>query len=335
MAIPIGKLALYTAASRHPPGADAAGLARRRAPTTGRCSTTRSTSATARRGCGAPPTTRSSRPSSQGVARGLAGLRDPVGGLQAARTRCGSSTATGTACRRSTTTSRARPRSCWPASSPRCAVSAEPAPTRGSSLAGAGAAGIGIARLLRHAMTDDGRRPEADRAGASSLVDSHGLVHAGRDDLDDAKRRSRRSPAPRRLGWTATCRDLARARRRVRPTILVGTTGVAGTFDEAVDPRRWRRADAGGPIVLPLSNPTSACEAHPADLLALDRRPGARRDRARRSRRSPIDGRRARDRPGEQRVRLPGPRPGRDRRRALDRWATSRSSPRRAISPPR
>src|SRR6476646_9947923 len=47
-------------------------------------------------------------------------------------------------------------------------------------IAGAGAAGIGIARLIRLAMIDDGATP-ADAAGAIAMVDSRGLVHAGRD----------------------------------------------------------------------------------------------------------------------------------------------------------
>ena len=54
-----------------------------------------------------------------------------------------------------------------------------------------------------------------------------------------------------------------------RPTILVGATGVAGTFTEAViDAMVERVGPADRPIVLPLSNPTSASEATPADVLA-------------------------------------------------------------------
>ena len=129
-------------------------------------------------------------------------------------------------------------------------------------LVGAGAAGIGIGRLLRLAMTDAGVPVEVVDS-AMALVDTRGLVHGGRDDLDATKRGL---AAPAVDGPTP---DLLETVRRVRPTVLVGTTGVAGTFSEAVV---RAMADALGPderpIVLPLSNPTSVVEATPVDLLA-------------------------------------------------------------------
>ena len=54
-----------------------------------------------------------------------------------------------------------------------------------------------------------------------------------------------------------------------RPNILVGTTGVAGAFSEAVvGAMDERLGPTERPIVLPLSNPTANCEATPADVLA-------------------------------------------------------------------
>ena len=129
-------------------------------------------------------------------------------------------------------------------------------------LVGAGAAGIGIGRLLGLAMRDAGVPDDVVRQ-AIALVDSKGLVHAGRSDLDASKSELSVAAVP-----DATP-DLLEAVRRWRPTILVGTTGVAGTFSEAVI---RAMADALGPgerpIVLPLSNPTSVAEATPAEVLA-------------------------------------------------------------------
>jgi malate dehydrogenase (oxaloacetate-decarboxylating) len=51
-----------------------------------------------------------------------------------------------------------------------------------------------------------------------------------------------------------------------RPTVLVGTTGVPGTFSEPMI--RAMAAGTPRPIILPLSNPTANTEARPADLLA-------------------------------------------------------------------
>ena len=127
---------------------------------------------------------------------------------------------------------------------------------------GAGAAGVGAARLLRLAMHDAGL--DADHVqGAIALVDSHGLVHAGRDDLDPGKAEFAVAVGN---GGGATLLETVRARR---PTVLVGTTGITGTFDE---PLIRAMADALGPMekptILPLSNPTSSSEATPAQCFA-------------------------------------------------------------------
>jgi malic enzyme len=119
-------------------------------------------------------------------------------------------------------------------------------------LAGAGAAGIGIARLLRLAGV-----------ATTALVDSKGLCHAGRSDLDPSK--SKLSAA----AVEGSTPDLIGTIRQVRPTVLVGTTGMGGTFDQAVlDAMVEGLHPDERPIVLPLSNPTSVVEATPADVLA-------------------------------------------------------------------
>ena len=114
-------------------------------------------------------------------------------------------------------------------------------------LVGAGAAGTGIARLLRMLLAEEGVS-EAGIREAIVAVDSRGLVHAGRDDLDATKQEV---AVPAVDGPTP---DLLETVRRVRPQILVGTTGVAGTFSEAViravaetAPRPVLPTSSGGP----------------------------------------------------------------------------------------
>jgi malic enzyme len=132
-------------------------------------------------------------------------------------------------------------------------------------LAGAGAAGIGIARLLRLAMLDEGMSEAAARR-ALVLVDSHGLVHDRRENLDPAKRElALPVQAFADYGFTIGFPGLVETIERVRPTVLVGTTAVGGTFDELVI--RALAAGSDRPVVLPLSNPTSAAEATPIDVL--------------------------------------------------------------------
>jgi malic enzyme len=132
-------------------------------------------------------------------------------------------------------------------------------------LVGAGAAGIGIARLVRLAMLDDGMDEAAVRR-ALVLVDSKGQVHDRREDLDATKRElALPTAAYAGYGFTTEFPGLVETIERVHPTVLVGTTGVGGTFDEAV--LRAMAAGTGRPIVLPLSNPTSVSEATPVDVL--------------------------------------------------------------------
>jgi malic enzyme len=132
-------------------------------------------------------------------------------------------------------------------------------------LAGAGAAGIGIARLLRLAMLADGMS-EADARRALVLVDSRGQVHDRREDLDETKRElALPAGAFREYGFTTEFPTLVETVEHVRPTVLIGTTGIGGTFGRAVI--RAAAAGTARPVVMPLSNPTSACEASPVDVL--------------------------------------------------------------------
>ncbi|HEX3427768.1 MAG TPA: NAD-dependent malic enzyme [Candidatus Limnocylindrales bacterium] len=135
-------------------------------------------------------------------------------------------------------------------------------------IAGAGAAGIGIARLLRLALRADGATPEA-AGDAIAVVDSRGLVHDARKDLDDDKREVARPVGRLAVDGFAIEDDrhpsLEDVVRILRPTILLGATGMPGTFDEPLIAAL--AAGTPRPIVMPLSNPTSACEATPADIL--------------------------------------------------------------------
>jgi malate dehydrogenase (oxaloacetate-decarboxylating) len=91
------------------------------------------------------------------------------------------------------------------------------------------------------------------------LVDSQGLVHAGRTDLDAFKLEyaQPRESAPL---------SLLEVVRRVHPTILIGTAAQPQAFTE--DIVREMSRHVARPIVFPLSNPTSKSEALPTDVIA-------------------------------------------------------------------
>ena len=142
----------------------------------------------------------------------------------------------------------------------------EPMARQRAVFVGAGAAGIGIARLIETIMRAEGAAEEEIRR-AVVLLDSRGLVFEGRDHLDDDKRPFA-LPAGElaRLGFAPAARyELETVVRQVAPTILIGTSGIAGAFTEAAI--REMAARTPVPIVLPLSNPTVNSDATPADVL--------------------------------------------------------------------
>lgn len=132
---------------------------------------------------------------------------------------------------------------------------------------GAGAATLGIVRLLRRRLERAGLAGDA-LAAAIVAIDSHGVVHEGRTDLTDGKRELALSAAAVKIAGLegALAGGLAEIIAAARPTALIGTSGQAGAFDEPAI-----RAIAGcaqRPLVWPLSNPTSCAEVTPADALA-------------------------------------------------------------------
>jgi malic enzyme len=134
-------------------------------------------------------------------------------------------------------------------------------------LAGAGAAGTGIGRLLRLAKVQAGVSP-TDARDSIAMLDSRGLLVEGRPNLDDDKLDC---ALPRdvvaALGLDPDGpNDLHQVVSAFRPAVLLGTTGVGGSFSEATI--RVMAAAHQQPIILPLSNPTINTEAVPADVLA-------------------------------------------------------------------
>ncbi len=134
-------------------------------------------------------------------------------------------------------------------------------------LLGAGGAGLGIARLIRAAMAREGMSQAAIRC-AIVMLDSHGLLYEGRPGIEADKAEFALptdvlgSHGLDPLGDTG----LEAVVRAVRPTILIGTSGAAGSFSEPAI--RAMAAHVPRPIILPLSNPTANSEAVPADLFA-------------------------------------------------------------------
>jgi malate dehydrogenase (oxaloacetate-decarboxylating) len=133
---------------------------------------------------------------------------------------------------------------------------------------GAGAAGISIADQLCHAMIRDGLTRDV-AISRIWCVDRQGLLSADNaDEMLDFQLPYMR-PASERKDWNqgkANSIGLAEVVRRVRPTMLIGTSTVSGGFTEEIV--RQMAGDTKRPIIFALSKPAEEIEAFPANLIA-------------------------------------------------------------------
>jgi malic enzyme len=133
-------------------------------------------------------------------------------------------------------------------------------------IAGSGSAGVGIRHQLVTAMVAEG----ADRGDAERrifVLDSTGLVVDDRPDLP-AHKRGLAVPRDAVAGWDIRHPDidLVDVVRNVATTVLIGVSGTPGLFTEEIV--RQVAAGTERPIIMALSNPTSKTEVLPANALA-------------------------------------------------------------------
>jgi malate dehydrogenase (oxaloacetate-decarboxylating) len=128
---------------------------------------------------------------------------------------------------------------------------------------GAGSSAIGICDQLVAAMLQEGYS-EHDAKQKLWLVDSKGLVHNQRADLEDSKRRYAR-PAEALASIDQESCKFSEVVKSAKPTILIGTSGQRGAFSQDVVCEMAKHVER--PIIFPLSNPTSKAEATPAELI--------------------------------------------------------------------
>ncbi len=133
---------------------------------------------------------------------------------------------------------------------------------------GAGAAGVGIAQQIRGAMERAGLS-SSEVAGRIFLLDSGGLLVEGREyrageeykrDLSIASKVASSLDLP-----TAEGVDLESVVRAVGPTALIGTSGQSGAFTRSVV--ELMVAATERPLIFPFSNPTANSEGVPAELI--------------------------------------------------------------------
>jgi len=131
---------------------------------------------------------------------------------------------------------------------------------------GAGTAGCGIAEGLLRLLEAEGlsRAQALQRIWA---IDRQGLLLQGMPGLKGIPAQLARNPAET-SGWARNADgviQLDQVVAEVQPTVLIGTSTVAGAFHEELVRNMVRGCPR--PVILPLSNPTALAEASPADLL--------------------------------------------------------------------
>lgn len=129
---------------------------------------------------------------------------------------------------------------------------------------GAGTAGIGIADQVRDAMVRVGVSEE-ESYKRFWCIDRNGLVTDNMEDLLDFQIPYARKEAEVSEWKQNGVIGLAEVVKHVKPTILIGTSTVAGAFKEEIIKEMASHVER--PIILPMSNPTPLAEAKPANLI--------------------------------------------------------------------
>ncbi|WP_114312093.1 NAD-dependent malic enzyme [Thermus caldifontis] len=129
---------------------------------------------------------------------------------------------------------------------------------------GAGAGGIGVAWALREGLKREGLSQEEARERVL-VLDSKGLLVEGRS-MEGYKAPYAQRP-DRIAGWrfSGSYPNLLETIQNARATVLLGLSGQGGSFTEPVVKAMLENTPR--PIIFPLSNPTSASEALPDDLI--------------------------------------------------------------------
>ncbi|HEX8951396.1 MAG TPA: NAD-dependent malic enzyme [Polyangia bacterium] len=131
---------------------------------------------------------------------------------------------------------------------------------------GAGAGGCGVAWAIRQGLVRDGLS-EAESRARVLVIDSKGLLTADRS-MEPYKKWYAQDPAVVK-GWkiAGPAPSLLETIEHAKPTVLLGLSGQPRAFTEPVVRAMTAANGDTRPIIFPLSNPTSSCEALPEELI--------------------------------------------------------------------
>jgi malate dehydrogenase (oxaloacetate-decarboxylating) len=130
---------------------------------------------------------------------------------------------------------------------------------------GAGAGGVGVASAIREGMIRDGLTRE-EASARMFVLDSKGLLTNSRKFEDYKQSFAHKREDIASWKFAGTDPNLLETVREAKATALIGLSGQPRAFGE--DVIRQLAKNVERPIVFPLSNPSSLCEALPEDLFA-------------------------------------------------------------------
>lgn len=130
---------------------------------------------------------------------------------------------------------------------------------------GSGSAGCGIAEAIIAQMCDEGLSDEKARERIY-MVDRCGLLTDTMPNLLHFQQKLSTKSASLK-NWTLSDKNISLLDvvQNSKPTVLIGVSGAPGLFSEDIIKTMYKHCER--PIVFPLSNPTSRIEATPFDIL--------------------------------------------------------------------
>lgn len=144
-----------------------------------------------------------------------------------------------------------------------CKIKGEALADQRIVVVGAGAGGVGVAKIIQDGLVHEGLTREQARR-QMFIMDEFGLVVEGISP--DAYKKPIMQFSDSYQDWkiTGEVPSLLEVIEQAQPTILLGLTGVSGLFSQDVIETMAKNVET--PIIFPLSNPTSNVEAAPEDI---------------------------------------------------------------------
>lgn len=134
------------------------------------------------------------------------------------------------------------------------------------AILGGGSAGMGICEQFVKAIVYEDGITEEEARDLFYVVDRKGLLQEGQSLLEAQKPFAHTDEHLK--DWNVENREeitLLEVIKNARPTVLIGVSTQAGAFTDEIltEMNKYTKR----PVIFPLSNPTSCCEAHPEDIL--------------------------------------------------------------------